>query len=272
MSNSECRMQTWFVFCRIVKKITGIKLLNSEMLKIMKRIFILFLSQLVFCCFIAVNVFSQNDPDFFVRQLPPVPLEICGESSETIESWHNQLSPKIDRMKELLSDEKIRQEDAIANGKGNQDFFNSPALQNKYKDLLDKVNEIQIKTDTKLSEISLIQSKAIIAIADKYIPILEALKKELQSARSSGKQVADIKEKTTLVVTEKCIEMSVVNKKFATSFCELIPEVISSGIRINKLRDEANKMLYTNYHFETHYGTWMDYLVYYSEKLYQLTD
>lgn len=238
----------------------------------MKRIFILFLSQLVFCCFIAVNVFSQNDPDFFVRQLPPVPLEICGESSETIESWHNQLSPKIDRMKELLSDEKIRQEDAIANGKGNQDFFNSPALQNKYKDLLDKVNEIYIKTDTKLSEISLIQSKAIIAIADKYIPILEALKKELQSARSSGKQVADIKEKTTLVVTEKCIEMSVVNKKFATSFCELIPEVISSGIRINKLRDEANKMLYTNYHFETHYGTWMDYLVYYSEKLYQLTD
>ncbi|MDD2314597.1 MAG: hypothetical protein WCR50_00970 [Proteiniphilum sp.] len=227
----------------------------------------------LFALLVAVgSMYSQSDVRSLLKELPPVPENICGESFEVRQDWILRVSALKDKMTELQSTENWKKREATSKGKGNSDFFQSPEMVNKFQAILTEADQISTKNEQRLSQLVEAHTKGLVEFTIKYLPLIDQLNEELNAVRTKGGSIAGIKEKMTQMANDKCQDLSTVTITYLVRYRALLDELLIDGAKINSLQDQANRMMYASYNINTRYGNCLDYLIYYADALMKVYD
>ncbi|WP_286834394.1 MULTISPECIES: hypothetical protein [unclassified Proteiniphilum] len=231
---------------------------------------------LMLCAFMMVPGYADagDDPWSFIKELPPIPVNICGERLDVAAKWVERLSALKDRMVELQVKEKWEKDDALKDAKSNMALFEPSGgeLQRKYFGLLKEIELTERQAESKLNEILLDKSKNIISVETKYQQILEPLNNELRNAIAQGKDTSNVRDKIKNLVAERCLELGMICREFLVKYRNMLGELVSCGVKINELQDEANRIAYQSYNVKTSYGLWLDYIMMHTGELMKIYD
>lgn len=215
------------------------------------------------------GMLAQNTPDEYLARLPQLPDDLCIQTNEAMVDWADGLNPLRDRMQELLAEEKITREEAVAKGEPNMALFDpdNESDVERFRTTMARSEELQMNLTAAIEKISAeyIEGKSRVTI--KYHEPVQDLHAELSEAQASGKNTTALREKIRAIETEECRELAVVRRDFLTTYREFLQENMPSMIRINELTDELNRMTYASYSFKTRYGLWMENLLAFIEEL-----
>lgn len=215
---------------------------------------------------------AQSEAEAFLRELPPIPENICGESFEERQDWILRVSALKDKMTELRDTENWEKREATSQGEGNSDLFQSPELVKKFQAMLKELEQISTKNEQQLNQLIEDHTKGLVDVTIKYLPVIDQLQKELSEVRASGGKTAGVKDKIIRMANDKCQEMSAVTRAYLVRYRALLDDLLIDGAKVNSLQDQANRMMYTSYNIETRYGNCLDYLIHYADALIKVYD
>lgn len=220
------------------------------------------------------RIVAQESPESFMKQLPPLPENICNESSESMAKWFDRLSALKGRMEDLNLTEKRQREEALAAAQPNLELYepSNQAAQERLRKVMDELAAIDLKSGSIIDETVSPFLNDRNTIIDKYHTMLQPLYNERGEAIAGGRNDDPVRAKILRLEQEQCHELALIRGAFLTKYRGILNELVAYGIRADSLVDEVNRMSYKSYTFKIRYGFWLEYIIAYADDLMKIFD
>ena len=215
----------------------------------MKRLLAFIILALLFN---AVN--AQVTAKFLLDKLPPIPENVCTESSDIMENFEEAIRAVEIKIEAIQLQEKTMKEEAEERIGFNQSIFQNPSLEAKLTSLGSEIEQCQLKVNNAYEKFieSTIAEKEKIGLS--FYQRSYNLSEEYWKVKQNGGNTKPIQDKIRTFLQFRCDTLSPIQLKNIKTAQELLLTFWETYERMNEMQDESSRICFTGYPCSTQNG------------------